>query len=158
MGHWGEISGIKVNSASRGNKFEGVELNNIDGNEALDENTIVSFTISFGVNDDNFTAAQFGAEFKQALEAASTFGNAVVVIRGHADPTKALSEFVRAGLEKKTIRVVGAKGNRRYFLRNGAQLDLTDTETITKLINSKQFETQSHKPGQVVQAALRLSK
>lgn len=154
----GRISGINVAASSGGNKFEGVELGNIDGNEALDENTIVSFTINFNVNDDKFTAAQFGAEFKQALKAASTFGNAVVVIRGHADPTKALSEFVRAGLEKKTIRVVGNKGNRRYFLRNGAQLDLTDTATITKLIQTKQFETQKHKPQQVVQAALRLSK
>ena len=154
----GRISGIKVESSASSSKFEGVELGNIDGNEALDENTIVSFTINFDVNDDDFTAAQFGAEFKQALKAASTFVTQWWLFVDTRNPTKALSEFVRAGLEKKTIRVVGAKGNRRYFLRNGMQLDLTDTATITKLIESRQFETQKHKPQQVVQAALRLSK
>ena len=84
-----------------GSKFGGAEIADIGGDEALDENTIVSFTINFGVNDTEFKAAQFGAEFKQALQAASTFGNSVVVIRGHADTTLALGKFVRAGLEKK---------------------------------------------------------
>ena len=159
----GKSIGVKVDpkhasgSGAGSGKFEGAELEDF-GNEGLDENTIVSFTINFKVNDTEFKATQFSAEFEQALKAASTFGNAVVVIRGHADPTKALSEFVRAGLQKKTIRVVGTKDNRRYFLKNGAQLDLTKTEIIEKLIATKAFESRDHKPTQIVAAALRLSK
>lgn len=128
------------------------------GNEELDENTIVSFTISFDVNQNEFAAAQFGEEFQRAMQAASTFGNAVVMIRGHADPTKALGEFVRAGISRKTIRVTGSGKNKRYYLKNGAKLDLTQTGTISQLIQTGQFETSQYKPQQTMQAALNLSK
>ena len=152
-------AGMKYEAPTRSQgKFQEAEVFEIIEGEGLDENTIVSFTINFDVNQNQFAAAQFGPEFKRALQAASTFGNAVVVIRGHADPTKALGEFVRAGLAKKTIRVTGNKGNRRYYLRNGAKLDLTQTDTVVRLINSGQFETAQHRPQQTMQAALNLSK
>jgi outer membrane protein OmpA-like peptidoglycan-associated protein len=152
------LGGVKFEKPTKGKgRFDNAEAFENFGNEELDENTIVSFTINFDVNDTNFSADQFGAEFTRAMQAASTFGNAVVMIRGHADPTKALGEFVRAGLEKKTIRVTGQKGNYRYFLRTGAKVDLTQTETIEKLIQTGEFETRTHQPMRVMQAALNLS-
>ena len=148
---------FKMPSREKG-RFEDAEVFEIIEGDGLDENTIVSFTINFDVNQNQFAAAQFGAEFKRALQAASTFGNAVVMIRGHTDPTKALGEFVRGGIAKKTIRVTGNKGNRRYYLRNGSKLDLTQTDNVVKLIQSGQFETAQYRPQQTMQAALNLSK
>ena len=139
-------------------RFEGAEgFENIEGAE-LDENTIVSFTINFEMNQDEFPAAQFGDEFRRAMQAASTFGNAVVMIRGHSDPTWTLRNFVMGGLEKKTIRRVGQKGNYRYFLKNGQKFTMSQTATISQLIQSGQFETQKWRPMQTMQAALNLSK
>ena len=128
------------------------------GNEELDDNTIVSFTIDFDVNDTSFSADRFGAEFTRAMQAASTFGNAVVVIRGHADPTKALAEFVKGGVQRRVLKVTGSRGSRKYWLQNGGKLDLNNTGQIVQLIESGQFETKDHQPRRVVQAALNLSK
>lgn len=153
------LSGVKyVKPKSDGGRFQDAEGFENFGNEELDDSTIVSFTINFDVNDTSFSADQFGAEFTRAMQAASTFGNAIVMIRGHADPTKALGEFIRGGLEKKSIRVTGQQGNRRYYLRNGAKLDLTQTDAVTKLIETGQFETAIHQPKQIVAAAMKLSK
>lgn len=152
------LSGVKFERPTKDEgRFSDAEGFEDFGNEELDENTIVSFTINFDVNDTAFSADQFGAEFTRAMQAASTFGNAVVMIRGHADPTKALGEFVRGGIEKKTIRVTGQRGNYRYYLKNGAKLDLTQTNVIEKLIQTGQFETKNHQPQRVMQAALNLS-
>lgn len=158
-GSLANIAGMKYEKpTATAQRFADAEGFENFGNEELDENTIVSFTIDFKVNDTNFTADRFGGEFKRALQAASTFGNAVVVIRGHADPTKALAEFVKGGVQRKVIKVTGARGNRQYWMQNGAKLDLNQTGQVIQLIQSGAFETKDHQPRQVVQAALNLSK
>ena len=126
------------------------------GSEVLDDRTIVSFTIKFQPNQPDFSADRYGAEFNRAIQAASTFGNAVIVIRGHADPTKALLDMIKAGFEKGTIKRSGQSGNYQYFL-NGKRLDLTQTATVLKLIETGAFETPSQRPRETVQAALNLS-
>ncbi len=72
--------------------------------ENLDANTIVSFTISFEPNQQEFSADRYGAEFNRALKAASTFGNARVIVRGHSDPTKTLLDFVKSGMQRGVIK------------------------------------------------------
>lgn len=153
----GKSVGIRVESLRQSEKFDGAKIANL-ADEGLDEKTIVSFTINFGMDDTNFQARQFAAEFKQALQAASTFGNSVVVIRGHSDTTRTLGEFVRGGLEQGTLRVTGKGRNRRYFLNDGAQVRLTDTAAVSQLIGTGLFDSRNHKPSRVVASALRLSK
>ncbi len=85
--------------------------------ENLDANTIVDFTINFEPNQQEFSADQYGAEFNRALNAAATFGNARIVIRGHSDPTKTLIDFVKAGMAKGMIKQTGTQGNYRYFYK-----------------------------------------
>lgn len=157
-GSIGNIAGLKYEAPRKVERFENVEGFENFGNEELDANTIVSFTIEFQVNDTNFNADRYGAEFKRALQAASTFGNAVVVIRGHADPTKALAEFVQGGVERKVLKVTGQRGNRTYWLQNGAKVDLNQTAEIIKLIESGDFDSAEHRPQRIVQLALNLSK
>ena len=50
------------------------------------EQKIFGFEIHFQPNITKFEEREFGKDFQRALEQASLFGNAVVVIRGHADP------------------------------------------------------------------------
>ncbi|MDG2382632.1 MAG: hypothetical protein P8N76_13265 [Pirellulaceae bacterium] len=126
------------------------------GGDILDDRTIVSFTISFQPNQGTFSADRYGSEFNRAIQAASTFGNAAIIIRGHADPTKSLLDMIKAGLEKGTIKRAGQSGNYSYFVNN-KKLELTDTDTIIKLIQTGQFESANHKPRETVNAALNLS-
>ncbi len=126
----------------------------------LDTNTIVSFTISFEPNQADFSVDRYGAEFARALQSASTFGGAAVVIRGHSDPTKTLVQLIKAGLDKGVIRRTGQQGDYRYFL-NSAQgnqeIDMSQTGEMVRLIKSGAFEGASDSPLQTMQAALNLS-
>lgn len=125
--------------------------------ENLDSNTIVSFTINFEPNEQDFSSDRYGAEFTRALKAASTFGNARVVIRGHSDPTKTLIDLVKAGMAKGIIQQNGVAGNYRYFM-NGKPLDLSRTREVVELIKAGTFGGGSVDPAVTMQAAMNLSK
>lgn len=123
----------------------------------LDENTIVSFTINFEPNQNEFSADRYGSEFDRAIKAASTFGNARVVVRGHSDPTKTLIDLVKAGMSKGIIKQTGTRGNYRYFLQ-GKPLDIENLSEVTKLIESGAFAGGTPDPSITMQAAMNLSK
>jgi len=123
----------------------------------LDSNTIVSFTISFEPNQNEFSADRYGAEFARALQAASTFGNARVVIRGHSDPTKTLVDMLKSGMQKGIIKQTGTAGNYKYFL-NGQPLELEQVPALQALIEQGVFSGSSPDPAVTMQAALNLSK
>ncbi|MCC9608865.1 hypothetical protein LOC68_08125 [Blastopirellula sp. JC732] len=126
----------------------------------FDNDTIVSFTISFEPNQTDFSVDRYGMEFDRALQSASTFGGAAVVIRGHSDPTKTLVQLLKAGMEKGIIRRTGQQGAYKYYLntQNGSnELDLGQTEAMVKLIKSGAFEGSADSPLQTMQAALNLS-
>jgi ABC-type nitrate/sulfonate/bicarbonate transport system substrate-binding protein len=127
------------------------------GGEQLDANTIVSFTINFEANQTDFSVDRYGAEFTRALKAASTFGNARVVIRGHSDPTKTLNDFVSAGISKGILQRNGVAGNYRYFYQ-GRPLDITNVKGLVELIKAGSFGGGNTDPMITMQAALNLSK
>ncbi len=123
----------------------------------LDDQTIYAFTISFEPNQNTFPASRYGADFKRALEGANLFGNSLIVVRGHSDPIKTLSQLVRAGLEKGILKQSGSPGNYRYFFK-GAPLDITNTSEIVRLIESGSFDGSKYNPRETMQAALNLSR
>ncbi len=123
----------------------------------LDENTIVSFTIKFAPNQNEFSSDRYGGEFDRAIKAASTFGNARVVIRGHSDPTKTLIDLVKAGIRKGIIKQSGTAGNYKYFY-NGKPLNLENLGQIMQLIEAGAFAGGNPDPGVTMQAAMNLSK
>jgi ABC-type nitrate/sulfonate/bicarbonate transport system substrate-binding protein len=124
--------------------------------ENLDANTIVSFSINFEPNEQRFSTDRYGAEFLRALKQASQFGNARVVIRGHADPTKTLVDLVKAGMAKGVIQQVGQPGNFRYFM-NGKPLDLNNTKDIVEMVKVGTFGGGAVDPMVTMQAAINLS-
>ena len=126
----------------------------------LDEGTIVSFTISFEPNQTDFSVDRYGSEFDRALQSASTFGGAAVIVRGHSDPTRTLVQLIRSGMKKGIIKRTGQRGSYRYYVKSGGgqrELDLTQMEEMVRLIKSGAFEGAADSPMQTMQAALNLS-
>ena len=134
------------------------EIEELSAGGVLDDRTILSFTINFKPNQVTFSELQYGAEYQRVIEMGDKYGNAIIAIRGHSDPTKTLLDLVKAGLQKKVLKRTGTKGNYRYSFK-GRPLTLTDTPGIIKLIESGAFDgVQNLSPRQTMQAALNLSR
>jgi ABC-type nitrate/sulfonate/bicarbonate transport system substrate-binding protein len=101
----------------------------------LPENTIYYFTISFEPNQSDFPEAEYGEDFQRALEQAALFGNAVVAVRGHADPSNLVNGFMKYGVEAK---VLTQRGN-AYFLKDGTGLDPLNTKKMVEMIEKEHF-------------------
>ncbi|MBT5706499.1 MAG: hypothetical protein HOI66_09275, partial [Verrucomicrobia bacterium] len=146
----------------RGERFRAEAVRNeiemLSSGDELDDRTILSFTISFEPNQNAFSAVQYGAEFQRVMETAERFGNAVVAIRGHADPTKTLLELVQAGIKKGVLKRSGSRGNYNYSL-NGRPLSLDSTPDLIRLIGAGSFDgIKEFNPRETMQAALNLSR
>jgi ABC-type nitrate/sulfonate/bicarbonate transport system substrate-binding protein len=134
------------------------EIEALSTGGALDERTILYFTIQFEPNQTAFSAEQYGAEFLRVVETADKFGNAVVAVRGHADPTKTLLDLVKAGMQKGILRRSGTTGNYSYSL-NGQPLDLAQTANLSKLVEAGAFDGVAEaNPRETMQSALNLSR
>ena len=133
------------------------EIEALGRGDVLDDRTLLSFTISFEPNQTEFSEEVYGPEFQRVVELGSKFGNAIIAIRGHADPSKALIDFIKAGQAKGILKREGSRGNYRYFL-NGKALDLEDTGAIMTLIERGEFDGVEPNPRDTVQAALNLSR
>jgi ABC-type nitrate/sulfonate/bicarbonate transport system substrate-binding protein len=152
-----KLAGIPYEAPAATERFaSGAEAITDFFGENLDANTIVSFTISFEPNQEEFSADRYGAEFERALRAASTFGNARVIIRGHSDPTKTLLDFIRSGIQKGLIKQTGTAPNYRYFYRE-QPLDLSNVKEVVKLIEQGSFGGGKDDPVVTMQAAMALS-
>jgi ABC-type nitrate/sulfonate/bicarbonate transport system substrate-binding protein len=153
-----KVAGIEYLEPKNTERFAapGESVDNFSG-DILDANTIVSFTISFEPNQQEFSVDRYGAEFARALKAASTFGNARVVIRGHSDPTLTLRHFVESGMAKGILQRNGANGNFRYFYQ-GKPLDVENIPSIIELIKVGAFGGGKNDPAVTMQVALNLSK
>lgn len=152
------LSGVKYVEPKAAERFStDAESADMFLGENLDSNTIVSFTINFEPNQEEFSADQYGAEFNRALKAASTFGNARVVIRGHSDPTKTLLDLVKAGMAKGIIRQTGKPGDYKYFYQ-GKPLDLNNMKDLVEMIGKGAFSGGTPDPAVTMQAAMNLSK
>ena len=156
------LSYLTKTEIGRGERFraEAVqsEIEALSAGGGLDARTIISFTIGFEPNQETFSVEQYGAEYQRVVEAADKFGNAVIAIRGHADPSKTLLDLVKAGLQRGVLKRSGAAGNYTYSL-NGQPLDLGHTGTLMKLIESGSFDgVPDLNPRETMQAALNLSR
>lgn len=152
------LAGVDFTQPEKKERFDlGAESVDMFLGDNLDTNTIVSFTINFQPNQNEFSADQYGGEFERAIKAASTFGNARIVIRGHSDPTKTLIDLVKAGLAKKIIRQGGVAGARKYFYK-GQPLDLENLAAVMKLVEEGAFSGGQPDPAVTMRAALNLSK
>jgi outer membrane protein OmpA-like peptidoglycan-associated protein len=134
------------------------EIEALNAGGALDDNTIYEFSINFKPNQQEFSATQYGVEFQKVAELSAKYGNAVVAVRGHSDPTKILLETVRAGIKKGILKKTGTRNNYTYYLK-GKKLDLTATEKLAESIMQGEFDgVAGINPRETMQAALNLSR
>ena len=113
----------------------------------LDDSTIFSFEIKFEPEQTTFSADTYAADFQRVAQQSQTFGNAVILIRGHSDPTLTLQNFFWAAKAKGLM--TGDSGNYKF---NGKSLDLSNTVEITSAIQSTNLSGQQRKnsSGQMV--------
>src|SRR5208283_3857942 len=81
-----------------------------------------------------FEAAKYGEDFQRALEQASLFGNAVVAVRGHADPANLVTGFLKGAADKGLIK----KGDKpdTFVTKDGQALDPNkDIKKIVEIID-----------------------
>jgi ABC-type nitrate/sulfonate/bicarbonate transport system substrate-binding protein len=134
-----------------------------DFTKDLDTNTIFSFEIKFEPEQNTFNIDTYAADFKRVADAQATFGNCVILVRGHSDPTLALQNFFWAARAKGLIT-----GDSPNFKFDGKPLNLADTATIvtaiqnTNLANQNRVNTEGKTvpiddPKVTVAAALQLS-
>lgn len=135
------------------------EIEELSSGGVLDERTLISFTIQFMPNQIAFSADQYGAEYQRVVQMADKYGNAVVAIRGHADPSKTLVELVRAGVKKGLLQRSGSRATGYRYSLKGRPLDLSLTNDVIELIKHGEFDgIPQHNPRAVMQAALNLSR
>lgn len=152
---------LSKTAAPQGERFraEAVrdEIEQLSAGGTLDDSTIVSFTINFDPNQNEFSDVQYGAEYQRLVEMANKYGNAVFAIRGHSDPTKTLLDLVNAGLAKGELKRAKS-GNEYIYSFRGRPLSLENTPELVKLVESGAFDSvAAANPRQTMQAALNLS-
>ncbi|MBM4152650.1 MAG: hypothetical protein FJ220_03895 [Kiritimatiellaceae bacterium] len=134
------------------------EIESLNAGGQLDDNTIYEFSINFSANQESFSATQYGAEFQKVVDLSKKYGNSVVAVRGHSDPTKILLEAVRAGMSNGVLKRTGSTGNYTYFL-NGQKLELSEVGRLADAIRQGTFDGAAGlNPRETMQAALNLSR
>lgn len=152
-----KLAGLKYQALKQNTGRVVAEGTDLFPDSELDDRTILSFVIHFKANQNDFPVDQYGADFERAVKTASTFGNAVVMIRGHSDPTKTLVDLIKAGMDKGLVTRDGQRGSYTYYL-NGQKLDLSQTKNIVALIKAGSFDgSRVASPRETMQAALNLS-
>lgn len=127
-----EMAGVKYVAPVFSTGRVKVEIS--DFNKDLDDNTILTFDIKFSPEQTKFDVDAYAAEFQRVCETAATFGNTAIFIRGHADPTIVLRNFVWAAKAKGILQ-----GNDSNYSFNGKAINLNNTNDIIKLIQSETF-------------------
>lgn len=154
---------LKETKVAQGQRFRGEavqkEIEDLTSGGGLDDRTLISFTIQFAANATDFNGDTYGAEFQRVVDTLSKAGNGVIAVRGHADPTKTLADFVKAGVSKGTLKQSGTTGNYNYFL-DGSAIDLSDTKTIVNIIDKGAIDNAPNgiNPKETMQEALNLSR
>ena len=132
------------------------EIEQLSAGGELDERTILSFTINFEPNQTALASSNTALN-SNAWSDRRQFGNAVIAIRGHSDPTKTLLT-VKAGMTKGVLKRSGTSGNYSYSL-NGRPLDLSSTAALINLIDGGAFDgVPEVNPRETMQSALNLSR
>jgi hypothetical protein len=114
-----------------------------DFSKDLEDDTILSFTIQFEPEQTTFPIETYAADFQRVVKNASLFGNAVIVIRGHADPALVLQHFFWAAKSKGLI--TGEGGSYRF---RDQPLNLADTTSILTAIAQENLSGQKRRDRQ----------
>jgi ABC-type nitrate/sulfonate/bicarbonate transport system substrate-binding protein len=98
-----------------------------------EKNVLYSFNVYFGGGQSDFPEAQYANEFQRAVEQASLFGNAIISIKGHANPQDLTWGFRDEVLRRGIVTERGTK----FFRKDGKEFDMNDMKKIIALIDEE---------------------
>jgi ABC-type nitrate/sulfonate/bicarbonate transport system substrate-binding protein len=122
--------------------------------------TLFTFVITFGPSQKDFPEEKYADDFRKAVEQASLFGNALVTIRGHADPTRVVQQFVDAAEKKKVLTKKEEGGKTAYYLRDGKKIDLDDPKsmhTVVEILRKEDFSSARDDPKETLELCEKLA-
>jgi NMT1/THI5 like len=121
-------------------------------------NTIYFFTISYEAGVKTFDQEKYAKDFEKVVQDARIFGGASFAVRGHADVTLTLSQFVKAGIQSNQLRRIKNGDKIQYFVvKTGQELDLSDTKKVLEVIKTMDFAGAEDNPKATMEAAQKLS-
>ena len=100
---------------------------------------IFGFTIHFDTDQKTFPEEKYGDNFKDAILQASLFGNAAMEVRGSADLSNVIIQFIKAGLDNGWLKRTGSGGNYEYFI-NGKKVDLSNVKVLIEELGKQDFK------------------
>ena len=142
----------KLDKLAGGIKGHGVA--GIDKGAETDK-LLFTFKITFQPNQSVFSEAEYGKDFKRAVELASLFGNAVVTVRGHVDPSLILDEFEKSALAKGIL----SRDGKVYKLKDGSKIDLDNPKDMKRVVEiiRKEYAGTGRDPKAILTALDELS-
>jgi outer membrane protein OmpA-like peptidoglycan-associated protein/ABC-type nitrate/sulfonate/bicarbonate transport system substrate-binding protein len=157
---WGQVAsivGLEIKNAPKVAGRIKAEALNIRSDMSLDDKTLASFDINFGPDQTDFDIDVYSADFQQVVQTASTFGNSVILIRGHSDPTKTIQYFVQSGLASGTLKRTGSRSTGYQYYLKGQPFDMTQMPNLINEIAAGNFRNSETNPQELMVAALNLS-
>ncbi|MFA4845625.1 MAG: ABC transporter substrate-binding protein [Patescibacteria group bacterium] len=119
---------------------------------------MLSFTISFEPNQMTFSEDKYRDDYDRALTLLDKYPRAILVIRGHADPTAVLRDFVNAAITSGALKRTGTSPADYQYFYNGEALDLSKTPKVVSLVESGTFKTGGPNPRETLQEARNLTR
>lgn len=132
-----------------------VELPSFDQDEAarmvseqrkqgeLNKKTIAEFEIRFKPNQSSFPLSDYREDFREIVEAASTYGGAIFTVEGHADPLSYLKKK-KNGASLSTLRSIRQAARNlsrtRAVAVRDAVIDFADSQGVS--MDESQFVTE----------------
>ena len=95
-----------------------------------EKSTLYSFNVYFEGGQATFPEARYGKDFQRAVEQASLFGNAVLSMKGHANPQEMNWEIRRLVLRRGLI----TERQGKFFRKDGSELEMNDMKQLLDLV------------------------
>jgi ABC-type nitrate/sulfonate/bicarbonate transport system substrate-binding protein len=100
-----------------------------------EKNVLYSFNVYFDGGQDQFPASRYGEQFRRAIEMASLFGNAIVSMKGHANPDNFIDQIRNAAVSKGAVTSRGGK----FFRKDGSEIDMNNMKQVLRLIEQEKL-------------------
>ena len=133
------------------------EISGLDS-EGFGSRSMLTFTISFEPNQMTFSEDQYRDQYDRALTLLDKYPRAVLVIRGHADPTAVLRDFVNAAIESGTLKRTGTSPSDYQYFYNGESLALENTAKVIAIVSGGTFKAGGANPCETLQEAQKLTR
>jgi ABC-type nitrate/sulfonate/bicarbonate transport system substrate-binding protein len=102
-----------------------------------EKNTIYFFYVYFEGGRSDFPEEKYGGDFQRAVEQASLFGNALISVKGHANPQEMNWGFRKEVLKRGLITERGGK----FLRKDGSEFPMNDMKAILDCIKAEHLES-----------------